>query len=79
MSERIEKFKALWDELSPDEKAELLAYFESHPGTDDGAEPGELSEEWIQEIDRRLTAYKNGETKPIDGAEFMAKMKAKYG
>ncbi|QEL13202.1 addiction module protein [Limnoglobus roseus] len=79
MSERAEKLKAIWNELAPDERAELFAYFESQQGTEDNDDPGELSDEWIDEINRRVKAHENGETTGMPADEFMAKMKAKYG
>jgi hypothetical protein len=70
---------ALWNQLPPEERAELCEWIEEQQATEQISPAEELPDEWVEETNRRLTAYERGETIPIDGAEFMAKMKAKYG
>lgn len=73
MSERAEKLKPLIAELTPDEREELFSYFQ------DQYEADELSDEWIDEINRRIEAYEKGESVGMPAEEFMELMKAKYG
>lgn len=79
MSERVETFKTLWNEISPAERAELFAYFESQEVLDEPMSAEEWQEAWVDEINRRIEAYENGESTGMPADEFMAKMKEKYG
>lgn len=79
MSERAEKLKAIWDELLPDERAELFAYFESQQELDEPLSPEEWQEAWIDEINRRIADGEAGRTTAMPADEFMQRMKEKYG
>lgn len=73
MSERAEKLKPLIAELTHDEREELFSYFL------DFHQPEELSDEWIDEINRRIIAYEKGESVGMPADEFMELMKVKHG
>lgn len=79
MSERAEKLKAVWNELSSEEKAELFAYFESQQETDEPMSSEEWQEAWIDEINRRIEDGEAGRTTCVPAEEFMQRMKEKYG
>jgi putative addiction module component (TIGR02574 family) len=79
MSERAEKLKPILAALSPDERAELFAYFESQEETDEPMSAEEWQEAWIDEINRRIAEGEAGRTTCVPADEFMERMKEKYG
>jgi hypothetical protein len=79
MSERAEKLKPILAELSPDERAELFAYFESQDGTEKPMSAEEWQEAWIDEIDRRAAAVDAGFSVCTPAAVVMQRMKERHG
>lgn len=79
MSERAEKLKAIWNEISPDERAELFAYFESQEESDEPMSAEEWQEAWIDEINRRVADVEAGRAKLIPVEVVMQRLKEKYG
>jgi putative addiction module component (TIGR02574 family) len=79
MSERAEKLKAVWNELSAEEREELFEYFESQQADEETFTPEEWQEAWIDEINRRVADGEAGRTTCVPADEFMKQMKAKYG
>lgn len=79
MSERAEKLKPVLAALSPDERAELFAYFESQDETDEPMSPEEWQDAWIDEINRRAVAVDAGLSVCSPANEVMERLKAKYG
>jgi hypothetical protein len=79
MSERAEKLKAIWNEISPDERAELFAYFESQEETDEPMTAEDWQEAWIDEINRRAAAVDAGLSVCTPAAVVMQRLKEKHG
>lgn len=79
MSERAEKLKPILAALSPDERAELFAYFESQEEADTPMSPEEWQEAWVDEINRRIEDGEAGRTTCVPADEFMRQMQEKYG
>jgi putative addiction module component (TIGR02574 family) len=73
MSEAVAKLKPLLDLLTADERAEVAEYLAS---SDD---LGELDDDYIDEINRRIADAEAGKTVPIPHDEVMRRMKEKYG
>lgn len=73
MSDAVLKLKPLLDALTADERAEIAEYL---AGSDD---PGELDDEYIDEINRRIADAEAGNTVFIPHDEVMRRMKEKYG
>lgn len=76
MSETAEKLKPVLAALPAAERAELIEYLIA---LDEDAEPGELDDEYIDEINRRIADMEAGRTVGIPGDEVMRRMKEKYG
>ena len=79
MSERAEKLKPLLAELTPDERDELFAYFESRQEGGEPMTPEEWQEAWREEINRRIADGEAGLTTSVPADEFMQRMQEKYG
>lgn len=77
MSDAVAKLIPMLDALNEEERDELGR----HLGVVEDVEmiEGELDEALVMEIERRIADYESGKTTPIDGPEFMARMRAKYG
>lgn len=79
MSERAEKLKAIWDELTPEERDELFAYFQSHAGEDEELTPEEWQDAWVEEANRRAADVAAGRSKLIPVEDVMQRLKEKHG
>lgn len=77
MSETAEKLKPMLDALNADERAEVIEYLVSLDEED--GEQGELDDEYIDEINRRVADLEAGKTKLIPYEEVAKKMKEKHG
>jgi putative addiction module component (TIGR02574 family) len=76
MSEAAEKLKPLLAALPAAERIELIEYLIA---LDEEADPGELDDEYIDEINRRIADSEAGKTDSMPHEEFMRQMKEKYG
>ena len=59
--------------LDIEEREELVAELQSSLSQDDAAE---IERVWMEEAERRLDAILDGRSKPLDGPEFMKKLRA---
>jgi putative addiction module component (TIGR02574 family) len=62
-------------QLPDAERAELAAILTDSIG--DGSSPEEIDASWIAEAKRRLTAYRRGESTPIDLEDAMRELESK--
>ena len=76
MSETAEKLKPMLAALTPEERVEIAEYLLS---LDEEGALGELDDEYIDEINRRVADFEAGKTVGIPGDEVIRRMKEKYG
>jgi len=76
MSEAAEILKPMLTVLSPAEREEIVNFLAELAEED---ELGELDDKYIDEINRRIGAAKNGQSDSMPHEEFMRQMKEKYG
>lgn len=76
MNERLKRLTEEIRKLPPEEQADLidellvLTYREPDP---------EIDKAWAEEAERRLAAYRRGETKSIPYEEVMARLRKRFG
>lgn len=79
MSISFEQLKAEAAKLSQAERAEFAAELLRSLDPADDADPDEIEQAWLLEIERRAAEIDRGEAKLIPGDEVFARLRQRFG
>lgn len=79
MSPAVAKLIPALDQLTVDERAQVLSYLMPFGDDEPGASDAIPDEAWAEELDRREALRLSGEDPGVDGREYIAALRRKHG